>query len=304
MANFALPKPSERSFAIALLVLINLAMLWAVPATVWQLQISGWLGAGRAQWPILVYAGMVIGQVVWLCCWFSLSQTRLTFRLAVLTISLFVGSLQVFLFPVLFTPRFPTAAEMQAIQQWICYWVLRELALVLCFYAVLLPIRRLWGLAVGVTNEHAAVNAALRQFRIAEWMGWTAIAVLPLAILRWLDSGDQFLEMLLFFYLAAFGSLALGVPMFCASLMGTRSVVAVPIAIVYAFAIAWLHGEGAYRLGLYRGGPMVEFRVAIAVLVPAIAAICLNNLVLQFVGIRLLVRGRQSKPVTVARGVT
>jgi hypothetical protein len=57
----------------------------------------------------------------------------------------------------------------------------------------------------------------------------------------------------------------------------------------YVLAALWFYSSGAEYLGIAWGGQIVELRVALCVVLPALGAIYANNMVLQALGIALVV---------------
>jgi len=166
------------------------------------------------------------------------------------------------------------------------------LAFSLAIYAILLPYRRLRGLSVGTGAKDKNSDPRSRQFRIIDLMAFSFIVAAPLAIIRVCAHGPQLPTFLLFFGLLTAGGLLFGVPVFFASLAGRRSIIWAPLSICFILALGWIFGECTFWIYGSAGGMAVDFRVWAALLLPGAIIICLNNVCLQVLGIRLH-QGRQ-----------
>ena len=279
----------ERPLATAILLLANAA---GAPVTWWIVMAMG----ARGAWPYYFCQGVFVGQCVWLAFWFSLSRQRLVYRAVALLLVLpamsavnqYFWSLPPWLWwsiPRQYLDRhFADPVAWTALKTNTGLW----LALFLAIYALLLPVRRLRGIALGVRQQQCATSAAKRQFRILDWMVWSAIAGLSLAVLRWTIHDDRFLLYLYFGSVAAVVLLLIGAAFFSASMCGYRSLIAMPLALAFVLGVAWLGTEGAYSLPWFPAtGPPIEFRMAFSVVTGSWVAIGTNNLLLYLLGYRL-----------------
>jgi hypothetical protein len=169
--------------------------------------------------------GIWLGQMLWLACWFSLSQQSLRYRLVVSLGALALANLAIAYFDCVFTIVYYRmyhgwyGHEIRWADGWSLFarnmWV--SVAFLVGVFALLLPVRRMRGIELGFPRTADEGAARTGQFRISEWMVWTVLAVAPLAIVRWLMRDDLFAPLLVFLIIITVGMLLLGVPAFFAS---------------------------------------------------------------------------------------
>ena len=285
---------SERPIATALLLLGNLIAVQFAPYLLFAINPRG---ISQLFWMI----GVLAGQCVWLAFWFSMSQLRLRYRVTALLVTVPIAN-AVYQYGWIMAPWYWFRVPRELLLEHLAnsrLWSATVmgtgfcLSFVLVMYAILLPIRRLRGISLGRRPPDAAARHN-RQFTVRDWMIWSAVGGLSIAIFRWTVPDDRFLLMLYFGSVVAAVAVLIGAAFFSASLCGYRSLVAMPLALAFVLAVAWLGTEGAYQLpGFPASGPPIEFRMAIAVITSAWIAIGLNNLMLRCFGVRLHVARRQ-----------
>jgi hypothetical protein len=293
------PPPSQRPLAISFLVLANLLIAMGSVSTAFLLPPR--MGSPMAVTAIL--GGLLVGQLLWLTLWASLSDARLFFRWGLLASAVCAAIFGITLLPSLLQLfsgiPFQTAfgnGRWRVVMQAFLQVFPPCLAFSLAIYAILLPYRRLRGLSVGTGAKDKNGDPRSRQFRIIDLMAFSLIVAAPLALIRSFARGEQLLIFLLFFALLVAGGLLFGVPVFFASLAGRRSIIWAPLSICFVLALGWTFGECTFWIYGSAGGLAVDFRVWAALLLPGAIIICLNNLCLQVLGIRL----HQGKRVAIA----
>ncbi len=182
----------QRRLATAILLLANVV---GAPVAWWIVEGFGASGA----WSYYFCQGVFLGQCVWLAFWFSLSQLRLTYRAAALLLVLPAMSAANHYFwslPPWYWWSIPRQYLDRHFADPVVWTALKTntglcLALVLAIYALVLPIRRLRGIALGIPRQDCGVSVAKWQFRILDWMVWSAIAGLSVAVFRWTINDDR-----------------------------------------------------------------------------------------------------------------
>ncbi|HUE72843.1 MAG TPA: hypothetical protein VMP01_18300 [Pirellulaceae bacterium] len=287
-----LSSPSPRPVALGLLLAANALIASAMP---WMGFFLSWAGFGQRSF--FIGPGIWLGQGVWMACWFSLSQHSLRYRVLASLSALGVANLAIAFYAcqfAIFYYRFYHGWSQIDIP-WMAGWSdffrngLVCLALLTGIYAILLPVRRMRGIELGIRRTAADEAARTGQFRISEWMIWTVLAVLPLAIIRWLMRDDLFAPLVVFLVIIAVGMLLLGMPAFFASAIRSYWPIGIAVSFTYVLGVLWFYSSGADLLGLSWGGPVVDLRVVLYVAMPALAALYANNLILQALGIGLVV---------------
>ncbi|MCE9527711.1 MAG: hypothetical protein K8R36_16845, partial [Planctomycetales bacterium] len=178
-----------------------------------------------------ILGGLLVGQLLWLTLWASLSNARLFFRWGLLVSAVCAATFGIALLPYLsqlfygvpFQSVFGNGHWRVVMQ---AFWQVFPpcLAFSLTIYAILLPYRHLRGLSVGTGARDNFGDPRSRQFRIIDLMAFSLIVATPLALIRSFARGEQLPMFLLFFALLVAGGLLFGVPVFFASLAGRRSI--------------------------------------------------------------------------------
>jgi len=185
----------------------------------------------------LFTGGILIGQLLWITLWASLSDARLYFRWGLLVSAVCAATLGIALLPYLshlyYGIPFQSAlgnGRWRIVMQAFLQVFPPCLAFSLAIYAILLPYRRLRGLSVGTGAKDKSSDPRNRQFRIIDLMTFSLIVAAPLALIRSFARGEQLPIFLLFFALLVAGGLLFGVPVFFASLAGRRSIIWTPLS--------------------------------------------------------------------------
>lgn len=284
------PPPSQRPVAIAFLVLTNLLIAMGSVFTAFHLPPR----SGSPMSVALFTGGILIGQLLWITLWASLSDARLYFRWGLLVSAVCAATLGIALLPYLsqlyygipFQSAFGNGRWRIVMKAFLQVFP-PCLAFSLAIYAILLPYRRLRGLSVGPGAKNNSGDPRSRQFRIIDLMTFSLIVAAPLAIIRVCAHGPQLPTFLLFFGLLTAGGLLFGVPVFFASLAGRRSILWAPLSICFILALGWIFGECTFWIYGSAGGLAVDFRIWAAFLLPGAIIVCFNNVCLQVLGIRL-----------------
>ena len=313
---FSVPGQPDRRRAIILLVLANAPTLVTMNA-IYVLARMGTIPPG---WLLLALAGCITGQMVTLAYWFSLSRDTLWFRLGILFTTVCGSTLGTTLAGIYWQLQFyyqqdpadrPFVNWFEVV--WLVVWSFLTysvlcLALFFLAYAILLPIRRLRGIALGSAEPDGTGSPIKRQFQIYEWMIWTVIVAAPLVMVRIVTMGVQSeTERLLVYgslFLFAFSPLVAGWPVFRSALAERYPLLWTMATFAALTVFGWLACEATFWINLDRltGQPgvfssMFSFWPFETFVVSAAAAVSLNAFALRWLGFRLRRGERQERAV-------